>query len=111
MPINKVIERQGVNAVPHVVKHPDVRGGVCDACGVIDQYREPYEQYKLCNHYRGMQLRCSYCPNDNHHEPDEVARRSVLKVFDHPDKPDQLIVVCDEYECSRRHQRRFQVNA
>lgn len=111
MPINKVIERQGADSVPYVVKHPDVRGGVCDRCGVIDPYREPYEQYKLCEHYRGMQLRCSYCPNDNNHAPDEVARRSVLKVFDSPDNPNQLVVICDEYACNQKHERRFKKNA
>lgn len=111
MPINKVIERQGADSVPYVVKHPDVRGGVCERCGIIDQYRDSHEQYKLCEHYRGMQLRCSYCPNDTNHSPEEVSRRSVLKVFNSPTDPGKLVVVCDEYACNDKHQKRFKMNA
>lgn len=111
MPINKVVERKGSGTVPYVVKHPEVRGGVCERCGVIDSTREPFEQYKLCEHYRGVQLRCTYCPNDTNHHPDEVARRSVLKVFDSPTNPNELVVVCDEYACNKRHEDRFKMNA
>lgn len=111
MPINKVIERQGADSVPYVVKYPDVRAGICTKCGVIDGNWPGNEQYKLCEHYRGMQLRCSYCPNDDNHQPDEVARRSIMKVYGSPTDPNQIIVVCDEYECESRHQKRFRQNA
>lgn len=112
MPINKVVRRQGADSVPHVRRYPDIRGGICERCGVINQYLENYDQYKLCEHYRTLgEMRCTYCPNDNNHHPDEVARRSVLKVFDDPDNASGLIVVCDEYNCSRLHEERYKKNA
>lgn len=111
MPIGKHIERQGVDSVPRVRRYPDIRGGICERCGVIDQNQENTVQHRLCEHYRGMEIRCSYCPADQNHNPEEVARRSILKVFDSPTNPNELIVVCDEYECESRHQKRFKINA
>jgi len=102
----KQVERQGSAAVPYVHRYPEVRGGVCEFCGVLDNTIPSQFQYKLCPHYRGQQLRCSYC--DATKDPDEVLGRSVLNVYDHPDNPDKLVVVCDNYECTRKHEGRFQ---
>ncbi len=104
-PNTKRIERQGTNAEPYVHHHPRVIGGVCEYCGIMDKNAESIDQYKLCEHYRGMQLKCSYC--DASKNPDEVIRRSRMQVMDSPDNPNELVVLCDSYECSERHLARY----
>lgn len=107
--INKQIERKGLNTEPMVHFYPEVRGGTCSWCGVMDKNAEAVDQYKLCPHYRGKQLICTYCPAQVN--PDEVIRRSVMQVMDSPDNPNELIVKCDSFECSERHLKRFRKNA
>ncbi len=109
MPMNKQIERlSGVNA-PFTAKYPEVRGGICEYCGVIDPNYPSEMQYKLCQHYRGKQLQCSYCPETK--QPDDVINHSTLQVRDHPTNPNALVVWCNSYECSRKHEERFKVSA
>lgn len=103
------IERQGLHTEPLTRRHPEVRGGTCEFCGLIDQNVEATQQYKLCQHYRGMQLQCSYCPAEK--DPDEIIRHSVMNVYDHPEKQGKLIVVCDAYDCVNKHRNRFRVSA
>jgi hypothetical protein len=105
LPREKQIERQGLNAEGYSKRHPEVRGGICEFCGVQDKNAESIHQYKLCEHYRGMQLKCSYCPPEK--DPDEVIRYSVLKIADHPNNPSQLVVWCDSFKCSEKHLARF----
>lgn len=104
----KQVERQGVYAVPYVRRLPQVRGGVCEFCGILDKNIPSEFQYKLCPHFRGMQLRCSYC--DETKNPDEVIGHSTLNIYEHPDNPDKLVVVCNSYDCTRKHEVRFQTN-
>lgn len=105
----KRIERQGEQAVPYVHRMPEVRGGICEFCGVLDRNIPSEFQYKLCPHYRQMQLRCSYC--DETKNPDEVIGHAVLNVYEHPDDPDKLVVVCNSYDCTRKHRSRFTISA
>lgn len=105
-PVTMTVERQGNLAEPYVVHYPQVRGGTCEYCGTLDSNVPAHSQYKLCPHYRGKDLRCSYC--DVTKDSNEVNSKSVLNVVAHPDKPNMLIVVCDSYDCSRAHQTRFQ---
>lgn len=102
------VERQGSRAVPVTRFYPQVRAGVCEYCGIIDPNVPSQFQYRLCPHYRGLQLRCSYC--DEAKDPDEVAYRSVLNVHGHPDDPNKLVVVCDSFTCSEKHLQRFDVS-
>lgn len=104
-PRQKTIERQGDLSVPYTRRYPQVRGGTCEFCGVLDKNVPSEHQYKLCPHYRGMQLRCSYC--DATKDPDQIVYHSNINVAEHPDNPDKLIVWCDSYECSRAHEARF----
>lgn len=108
-PRQKVIERQGSKSEPYTEHWPQVRGGTCEFCGTLDANFPAEQQYKLCPHYRGMQLRCSYC--DESKDPDQVIGHSVLNVHGHPDNPDKLVVVCDSYNCSRAHEARFRRTA
>lgn len=105
---NFQIERQGQNSASYSERFPQVRGGVCEFCGIVDQNVPSEHQYKLCPHYRGAQLRCSYC--DETKNPDEVNGKSVLNIAKHPDNPSKLVVWCDSYECSKRHLERFKVS-
>ncbi len=104
-PNTKTIERQSSSGAPVTERFPKVIGGVCESCGVIDGAYRAEEQYKLCRHYQGMQLRCSYC--DPSKDPDEVIAHAELKVAAHPDNPDKLIVWCDSFRCSEKHLERF----
>jgi hypothetical protein len=107
-PRQKTVERTGSQSEPFVRRWPEVRVGVCEFCGIMDKNVESQFQYKLCPHYRGMNLRCSYCPDSK--DPDEVNGHTVLHVYEHPDNPDKFIICCDSYECSLKHQARFKRN-
>lgn len=102
------IERQGAQGVPFTRRFPQIRGGVCEFCGVLDGNVPAQFQYKLCPHYRGLQARCSYCPD--HTDPDDVVYHEKLNVQESPDHPGTLIMWCGKYECSKKHLDRFQLS-
>lgn len=51
---------------------------------------------------------CSYCASTT--DQNEVVRYSILQVFGHPDRPNELVVVCNASMCLDKHYKRFQVN-
>jgi len=105
-PRQKRIERQGARTEPYTRRYPQVRGGICEFCGVIDPNVPSQYQYRLCPHFRNIgALRCSYCADNK--DPDEVIYHANLNVAESPNNPDELIVWCDSYECSRAHEARF----
>lgn len=105
-PRPRKIERQGVRSEPYTRRLPQVRGGICEFCGVLDPNVPSQDQYKLCPHYRGIgEVRCTYC--DESVDPTQVILHSVVNVAEHPDNPDTLIAWCNSYECSRKHEARF----
>jgi hypothetical protein len=103
------VERQGSQSEAFVHHYPEIRGGVCEWCGILDRNVPSQYQYKLCPHYRGMDARCSYCPETKN--PEEVVYKSAMIVLDHPDKPGTLIMHCNSYECANAHIKRFKRNA
>lgn len=105
-PRNMRLERQGDMPSPSSRRFPQVRGGICEYCGVIDPNQPSEYQYKLCEHYRGLQLQCSYCPSTK--DADDVIIHANMNVAEHPDKPGNLIVWCDSYDCSKKHLERWQ---
>lgn len=107
LPRNMEVERHGNMSSGMTIEYPQVRGGICEYCGVIDGNYPSEYQYKLCNHYRGKQLACSYCPSTKN--VDDVINHAILRVIQHPDKPTKLIVCCDSYECRKAHETRWQV--
>lgn len=109
MPRQKQLERQGGVSAGYSIRYPEIRGGICEHCGVLDGNYPSEYQYKLCPHYRGMQMRCVYCPDDKN--PDDIINHSVLRVAEHPNNPDTLVVWCDSYECSKKHLERFKINS
>jgi len=110
----RTLERHGSRAVPVTRRLPQVRGGVCEYCGIIDNKVPSQFQYKLCPHFReiveslgGGPIRCSYC--DANKDPDEVIGFSKMNIAEHPDRPGTFIAWCDQYKCSRAHEQRFMV--
>ena len=105
----RTLERQGIRTEPYTRRLPQIRGGTCEYCGVMDSNQPAEFQYKLCPHFRGLgEMRCSYC--DEAKNPTEVVLRGVLNIAEHPNNPDQLVVWCNSYTCSGKHEARFRVN-
>lgn len=102
------VERIGSQSSGMTIVFPNVRGGVCEFCGVIDGNYPSNYQYKLCPHYRGKQLACSYCPPTKN--VDEVIDHSVIRVMQHPDHPKKLIVRCDSFDCKKKHEERWNIS-
>lgn len=107
LPRNMDVERVGNLTSGVTQEFPRVRGGVCDWCGVLDPKVESKYQYKLCPHYRGKQLSCSYCPETK--DVDDVIYHANLRVLQHPEYPNRLIIHCDSYECLKKHEARWKV--
>lgn len=103
------IERQGVVSVPITRRYPRVIGGVCEFHGELDNTKPADIQYTLCDHFKDIgQLRCSYC--DESRSPEEVIKQSAINVYVHPDNPNKLVVVCDNFQCEQKHQSRFKLS-
>lgn len=108
-PRQKTLERQGQRAEPYTRRLPQIRGGICEYCGVLDGNVPSQDQWKLCPHFRGIsEMRCSYC--DEAVNPTEIVLRSILNIAEHPDSPDKLVVWCNSYKCSGKHEARFRIN-
>lgn len=104
-----VVERQGRSTEAMTRRFPQVRGGICEFCGVLDNKVPSEFQYKLCPHFRGLELRCSYC--DETKNPDDVNGHAILNIAVKPGSNHELVVWCNSYECSRKHEARYKVSA
>lgn len=107
-PRNMRLTPRGVSSSPMSRRFPEVRGGQCEYCGTLDPHQPGDLQYKLCPHYRGMDLKCVYCPFTKDQE--EVVRNSTLNVAEHPYRPGELIVWCKSFECSKKHEEAFKAS-
>ena len=107
-PRNMHITQPGESSVPVSRRFPDVRGGVCEYCGVIDRNYPGDQQYKLCPHYKGMNLKCTFCKEGDDHE--QVVRMSKMLVMEDPYLPGNLITHCGKYECQRKFEKRFNIS-
>lgn len=108
-PRNMRLTSRGASSAPMSRRFPQVRGGQCEACGTLDPNQPGDLQYKLCPHYRGMDLKCVYCPAHKDHE--EVVRNSTLNVAEHPYRPGELLVWCRAFECTRKHEEAFKMSS
>lgn len=102
------VERSSDQLSGVTLEFPKVKGGVCDYCGVIDPNQPSHMQYKLCPHYRGKQLSCSYCPASKNQ--DDIIEHSTMRVLQSPDNPRKLLVYCDSFNCRKAHEDRFQLS-
>lgn len=105
LPRNMRVERAGTVSAQYSTRWPQIRGGTCEFCGVLDPYTPAQYQYKLCSHFRGMTARCTYCPENK--DPDEIVYHSNMNVATHPDNPGTIIMWCNSYACSDAHIKRF----
>ncbi len=107
-------ERQGEFSTQYSRMYPEIRGGVCAFCGVINDRFKGF-QYTICPHFKDMgQVQCSYCPAEK--DPNEVIRSHTIMVHDHPTDKDRfgnptLVAHCDDYECNKKHLERFMRNS
>ena len=104
-PRNMRLTPRGTVSSPVSRVFPQIKGGQCEFCGTIDPYQSGDVQYKLCQHYRGMEMRCAYCPQSK--DQDEVVRNSTLQVREHPYRPGELLVWCGSFECTKKHNEAF----
>ena len=104
----KTIERQGVQGVPMVRHYPIIYAGTCESCGVMDPNARAEDQYKLCKHYKGMNLKCVFCPEAKDH--DEVVRASKMLVMEDPYSPGNLVTLCGSYECTRKFEKKYNIS-
>ena len=107
LPRDMKLSARGVSSEPVSRRFPQVRAGTCEFCGTLDRNIPGQYQYKLCPHYRNMDLKCVYCPLTKDHE--EVVRNSILNVAEDPYNLGTLIVWCGSFDCSRKHRERFKV--
>lgn len=105
LPRQMRVERQGEQGVPMTRKWPDIRGGTCEFCGVQDRNQPSHMQYKLCNHYRGMQAHCTYCKPER--DADDVINHTILNVYEDPYNAGTIIFCCSLSECMDKHIKRF----
>lgn len=99
------VERQGSHSEALARRYPQIRGGVCEYCGVLNPNIEAKYQYKLCPHYRGMEARCTYCPENR--DPEEVVYHETLNVMEPVDNPGTLVMWCGSFNCSQAHLKRY----
>lgn len=104
-PRNMRLTPRGASSAPMSQRFPQIKGGQCEFCGTLDRDQPGDLQYKLCPHYRGMDMKCVYCPLTK--DQDEVVRNSTLNVAAHPYHPGELIVWCGSFECSKAHEAAF----
>jgi len=103
-------ERQGSTTEPITRSYPAVIAGTCEFCGVIDNLKPAEMQYRLCPHFKAMgELRCSYCPEQA--DPTQVIKERRITIHGSPTNPNAVIAVCDSYNCSQAHLKRFKINA
>ncbi len=104
-PRNMRLSSGGASNAPLSRVYPEIRGGQCEHCGTLDPQQPGNLQYKLCPHYRGMEVRCIYCPG--HKDSEEVVRSSKLIVRGHPYREGELIVACQSFECQQKLREAF----
>ncbi len=84
---------------------PDIRGGICEFCGIMDSTQPAWDQFKLCPHYKSMDVRCIYCPVGT--DMDDVVKGRTIKVRERLDKPGVLTMWCTDFKCEQAHWTRF----
>ncbi len=104
-PRNMRLTPRGSTSAPMSRRFPRIQGGTCEYCGTLDPYQSGDMQYKLCEHFRGMEAKCVYCPLEKNQ--DEVVRNSTLNVAEHPYRPGELLMWCQSFACIKAHEQAF----
>jgi len=99
------VERRVDTGFPEAEKFPNIRGGVCDFCGIVNKSTLSRLQYTECEHYKGLELKCSYCPPGTDFE--DVIEHRMFSVFEYPKGSGSLTICCDDIRCRDSHHKRF----
>lgn len=108
LPREMKIGRTGESTTLTSTRYPDIRAGTCEHCGVINSNYPGEVQYKFCQHYAGMDMKCSFCKESADHP--NVVRMSLMTVRTDPYNPKELVTLCGSYECNRKFEQKFHVN-
>lgn len=87
---------------------PTIYGGVCEACGVLNNNYPGQVQYKFCEHYKGLNLKCSFCKESADH--DDIVRMSAMLVKEDPYTPGTLVTLCGSYECTKKYEAKYHIH-
>lgn len=104
-PKNMRLTPRGATNSPMSRVFPRILGGQCEKHGTLDPNYKGDEQYKLCECYKGMEAKCVYCPPSA--DQDEVVKKSNLMSMEHPYRPGELVMWCQQYDCVRAHEKAF----
>lgn len=99
------IGRSGESTTLASRSFPEIRGGICEYCGVINPSYPGDIQYKFCPHYAGMEMKCSFCKESADHP--NVVRMSKMLVREDPYAPGQLVTLCGSYECTKKFEQKY----
>lgn len=104
-PKDLVLTQPGQANVPMSRRFPRVLGGQCEHCGTLDKNVDGRYQYKICPHFKDMNLKCVFCKESADH--DEVIRHSELLVMEDPQYPGRLLTLCGQFECNKKFEDKY----
>ena len=107
LPKDMQLTPPGMSSSPMVKTYPRILGGTCEYCGTVDQNYPGEVQYKLCPHYKDMDMKCIFCPLTKDHS--EIVRNSIMKVIEDPRNPGHLVTLCGSYECTQKFEKMFNI--
>ncbi len=105
LPRNMRLTPRGVSSEPQVRVFPAIIAGTCEHCGTLDKNQPGDYQYKLCPHYRGMDMKCTFCPLSENQE--EVVRARTILVREDPFMPGNLVTCCTGTECVKKFRAKY----
>lgn len=88
------VELRAERPIPEAKVWPAVLGGVCEFDGV---------KYDACEHYKGVQLVCTYCGRSD----EDMIRERAIHIYSLSSDPNTLIMCCSDFRCEQAHQQRF----
>lgn len=95
--------------LPEHKRWPNIIGGACEFCGTGVYHTETARlitplaanRYGVgqCEHYKDVEIRCSYCPAET--DWNQLSQRKI-RVLEFASTPGELIMVCTDFGCDSR---------
>ena len=101
------LSRPGESSELYSRNFPRILGGTCEECGVIDNNYPGQVQYKFCKHYKGREMKCTFCKESADH--DDIIRMSTLLVKEDPYAPGNLVTLCGSYDCTKKFETKYHI--
>lgn len=92
----------------HVCKNDPLCPHSKTGCETDEKGMRYHSWVGYCRHehnYKGMQIKCSYCPIDTDFRA--IAKIRTFNIYQHPENRSVLIICCSDFRCERKHQSRF----